>query len=153
MEDPLGFLMAFLLPFHALGGAAVGIAVRRAISNGFQLTSLADNGFLLLWGGMFGGMPILFGLAMGSGWFFALQLVVFLGAAGLVTWQFEWLRDLYSLPAMWLASGGFVFLMIGVGIAAALQGEGDAGWLFFVLIFGGVGGLCLLLGMGMMLRR
>ena len=153
MEEPVGFLLAFLFPFHLLGGAAVGIVLRKLIDNGFKLTSLADNGFLLLWGGMFGGIPLFFGLMMGSGLFFASQLVVFLGTAALVGWQFELLRGLYSLPAMWLASGGFVFLMIGLGIAAAMLGKGDTSWLFLALLFGGIGGLFLLLGVGMMLRR
>ena len=65
MEEPVGFLLAFLFPFHLLGGAAVGIVLRKLIDNGFKLTSLADNGFLLLWGGMFGGIPLFFGLMMG----------------------------------------------------------------------------------------
>lgn len=153
MEEPIGFLLAFLFPFHVLGGAAVGFVVRRVIESGFKLTSLTGNGFMLLWGAMFGGLPLFFGLAMGSGLFFALQLVLFLGTAALVAWQFEWLRDVYSLPAMWLASGGLVFLMIGLGVGAAMLGTGDTTWLFFALLFGGVGGLFLLLGVGLMLRR
>jgi hypothetical protein len=153
MEEPVGFLVAFLFPFHILGGAAIGIAVRRVIENGFKLKNLTGNGFLLLWGGMFGGIPLLFGLAMGPGWFLPLQLIVFLGTVILVAWQFEWLRNVYSLPEMWLASFGFVFLAIGAGIAASLLSEGDTSGLLFGLIFGGVGGLLMLIGIVSMLRR
>ena len=102
---------------------------------------------------MFGGIPLLFGLAMGPGWFLPLQLIVFLGTVILVAWQFEWLRNVYSLPEMWLASFGFVFLAIGAGIAASLLSEGDTSGLLFGLIFGGVGGLLMLLGIVSMLRR
>lgn len=152
MEELTGFLTAFLLPFHVMGGAAVGIAVRRMIQNGFKLTNLTGNGFLLLWGSMFGGIPLIFGLAMGPGWFFPLQIGVFLGTASLVAWQFEWLRDLYSQPAMWLASFGFVFFVIGAGIAVSLLAEGDTSGLIFGLAFGGPGAILTAIGVWMMLQ-
>jgi hypothetical protein len=152
MGESTGFLTAFLLPFHVIGGVAVGIAARRVIQSGFKLTSLASNAFLLLWGGMFGGMPLIFGLAMGPNWFFPLQLGVFLGTAALVAWQFEWLRDLYSQPAMWLASFGFIFFVIGAGLAVSLLAEGDTSGLIFGVVFGGVGGILTLVGVWMMLR-
>jgi len=152
MEESTGFLTAFLLPFHVMGGVALGIAARRVIQNGFKLTNLVGNGFLLLWGSMFGGIPLIFGLAMGPGWFFPLQLGVFLGTAALVAWQFEFLLDLYRLPEMWLATFGFVFFVIGAGIASSMLAEGDTSGLIFGLAFGGPGLILVLVGVGMMLR-
>lgn len=152
MEESTGFLTAFLLPFHVLGGAALGIAAHRVIQNGFKLTNLVGNGFLLLWGSMFGGIPLIFGLVMGPGWFFPLQLGVFWGTAALVAWQFEFLLNLYRLPAMWLATFGFVFFVIGAGIAGSLLAQGDTSGLIFGLAFGGPGGILVLVGVWMMLQ-
>ena len=141
MEESTGFLTAFLFPFHVLGGAALGIAVGRVVRNGFKLRNLVGNGFLILWGSMFGGIPLPIGLALGSGSFFVLQLGVFVGTILLVAWQFEFLLNLYRLPEMWIASFGFVFFVIGAGLAAALLSEGDSSGLLFGLVFGGVGGM------------
>lgn len=153
MEESTGFLTAFLLPFHVLGGAALGIALGRVIRNGFKLKNLVGNGFLFLWGGMFGGIPLPIGLAVGSASFFFLQLGVLVGTILLVAWQFEFLLNLYKLPEMWIATFGFVFFVIGVGIAASLLSEGDSSGLFFGLIFGGTGGCLVLGGVWSMLRR
>ena len=46
-EVPTGFLMAFLLPFHVAGGAALGVALRRLVQDGLTLSNLASNLFLL----------------------------------------------------------------------------------------------------------
>lgn len=152
-EASTSFLMVFLLPFHIGGGAALGIALRKIFGGGFKLSNLPGTGFLLLWGSMFGGIPLIFGWAIGPGWFLPLQIGVFVGTIVLVAWQFEWLRDLYSLPEMWLASIGFVFFAIGAAVAVLPTSEGDPGGLLFGLIFGGIGGLLALSGVVSMLRR
>lgn len=151
-ETPLGFFMVFLLPFHVGGGVALGIALRRMIQGHFKLSSLAGSGFLLLWGSMFGGLPLVFGLTAGSAWFFLLQLALFLGTIVAVALGYEWLRDLYSHPGMFVASFGLVFLGIGFALTATLLGEGDADGMVVGLVFGGIGGVLTLLGIWMLLR-
>jgi len=151
-EIPTGFLMAFLLPFHLGGGVALGIALRQLFRQPFKLSNLGDNGFLLLWGSMFGGLPLVFGLTAGVAWFVFLQLAVFLGTILGVALFYEWLRALYSQPGMWIASFGFVFFLIGAALTVSLLNAGDSEGLLVGLIFGGVGGLLTLLGVGMLWR-
>ena len=121
MEEPFpSFLVAFLLPFHIAGGAAIGAALRRAFQGGFSVGKLLSNAFLLLWGSIFGGVPLVFGLATGQAWFVLLQIAVFLGAIIVIAIGYEWLRNLYSHPGMFLASFGLVFFVIGVAVAVSL---------------------------------
>lgn len=153
---PLGFLMAFLLPFHLGGGLALGIALRRLVQGGFKLSNLTGNGFLLVWGAMFGGLPLLFGLTAGPAWFVTLQMATFLGTIFVVALCYEWLRDLYSHPAMFMATFGLFFLLVGTALTVSLLGQNGTDGLFdglFVgLIFAGVGGLITLAGVIWLLR-
>jgi hypothetical protein len=149
---PPGFLVAFLLPFHIGGGAALGIALRKVFQNGFSLSNLVTNGFLILWGILFGGIPLAFGLEWETSWLFALQLTVFLGTVAVAGLAYEWLRDLYSVPGMWVASFGFVFFVIGAAVAASLLIDGQPSGLLFGLVFGGVGGTLALAGIWMLWR-
>lgn len=152
MEEQLpSFLVAFLLPFHVAGGAAIGAGLRRAFQGGFGLDKLLSSAFLLLWGSIFGGVPLAFGLAMGHAWFVLLQIAVFLGAIVVMAIGYEWLRNLYSHPGMFLASFGLVFFVVGLAVAGSLA-SGDASGLLVGFIFGGVGGAILIAGIVMLLR-
>ena len=151
-EQPLGFLLTFLLPFHMGGGVALGIALHRLMQDGFTFSNLTDNGFLLIWGMMFGGLPLLFGLAVGPAWFMLLQLAVFLGTIIVVAFYYEWLRDLYSHPAMFLATFGLIFLLIGAALTFSVLGQGNADSLLIGLILAGIGGLITLGGVLWLLR-
>jgi Gpi18-like mannosyltransferase len=121
-QFPGGFLLVFLLPFHLGGGAALGFALRRMVQDGFKLSSLS------------------------------LQLAVFLGTIVAVAFFYEWLRDLYSHPGMFLASFGFVFFLVGAALlTTVLLGEGTDG-ILVSLVFAGIGGLLTLIGVWMLLR-
>ncbi len=150
--SPLGFMMAFLLPFHLIGGAALGAAIRGLFEGGFEFGKIAQNGFLLIWGAMFGGIPFVFGLTLGSGGFLLLELAVFFGALVTMMLFQDWLRDLYSHPGMSIASFGLVFFLIGVAFSMAIFGGGDADGALMGLIFAGVGGILLVAGVLMLLR-
>jgi hypothetical protein len=150
-EFPSGFLLVFLLPFHLGGGAALGSALRRMVQDGFKLSGLIQNGFLILWGTMFGGLPLVFGL-MGPPWFFPLQLAVLFGTIVAVAFFYEWLRDLYSHPGMFLASFGFVFFLIGAALSTTVLLGGETDGILVGLIFAGIGGLLTLLGIWTLLR-
>lgn len=151
-ETPAGLLLAFLLPFHVGGGAALGIALRRFAQEGFKPMGLLRNAFLLLWGSVFGGMPLLFGLSMEPGWVFWLQLGTFLGCVAFVAARYEWLRDLYSHPGMFVASFGLAFLLVGATVTTFMLVTGDSEVLLVGLVFVGVGGLITLAGLWMLLR-
>lgn len=153
MDDiPFGFLIAFLLPFHLGGGVALGIALHRMMQGGFKFSNLAGNGFLLVWGAMFGGLPLLFGLTAGPSWFAFLQLATFLGTIIVVALCYEWLRDLYSHPAMFMATFGLFFLLVGMALTVSLLGQSSIDGLFVGLIFAGIGGLITLAGVIWLLR-
>jgi len=152
-EAPIGLFMAFFLPFHVIGGAALGTVARRLFQGGFKLSNLAGSGLTILWGAMFGGLPLLFGLVIGSIWLLLFQLIIFIGSIIAVALFYDWLRDLYRLPEMWVASFGFVFLMVGIGLTIPILSKGNTDALLVSLIFAGVGGLLTLLGVVPMLRR
>ena len=153
MDDlPLGFLIAFLLPFHLGGGVALGIALHRMMQGGFRFSNLAGNGFLVIWGAMFGGLPLLFGLTAAPSWFVLLQLATLLGTIIVVALCYEWLRDLYSHPAMFMATFGLFFLLVGAALTVFVLGQGDADGLLVGLIFAGIGGLITLSGVLWLLR-
>jgi hypothetical protein len=153
MDDvPIGFLMAFLLPFHVAGGAALGAALRRSVQGGFAFSNLRTNGLLLVWGAMFGGIPLLFGVAIEPSWFFLLQLGLFFGTIAVVAVCYEWLRDLYAQPGMFVATFGFVFFVVGAAVSTIWLGGGETTSLLLGLLFGGLGGLLTLLGIWMLWR-
>jgi hypothetical protein len=146
-------VFAFLLPFHIGGGAAIGVALHRAFEGGFSCSDVFANGFLLLWGIMFGGIPLVFGFAMETPWFFVIELLIFAGAIVTVALGYGWLRDLYSNPGMFVGTFGLVFFVIGMGLAVLMVGSGEAAGGFVALIFGGTGAGLLLLGILLMLRK
>jgi hypothetical protein len=150
--NPTSLVMMFLLPFHLGGGAALGYALRSMIKEGFALSSIARYGFFVLWGSMFGGLPLLFGLLMGPPWFLLLELAIFVGAIVLVAVAYEWLRELYSQPGMFVASFGFVFLLIGAALTTTLLSEGATEGVLPGLIFVFVGGLITASGVWLLLR-
>ena len=151
-EMPDSFLIAFMMPFHVAGGAAIGAVVHKINSDESTLRAIRNNAFLLLWGALFGGMPLVFGLTAGSLWVLALQIGLFLGAIIVVAWRYEWIRDLYSQPGMFVATFGLAFALIGIAVSMSILSEGDPGGLLVGLIFGGVGGLLTLVGIWLLLR-
>jgi hypothetical protein len=81
-----------------------------------------------------------------------MELALFLGAIVLVALGYDWLRELYSQPGMFVASFGFVFFLVGAALTMTILSGGDAeGWPVG-LVFGGVGGLVTLFGVWILLR-
>jgi hypothetical protein len=152
-EMTTSFLVVFLLPFHVGGGAALGVALRRTVQKGFSLANLVANVFFVIWGAMFGGIPLVFGLGLGTPWLFLLQLGIFLGTIVAVALGYEWLRDVYSHPGMFVATFGLVFFAVGAALAVSLLADDASEGILFGLAFCGVGGFVLLLGVWLMLRN
>jgi len=68
--------LGFLCVFHLIGGAALGYALRGVLRGNFSCNSF----FFFLWGGLFGGIPLAFGIQefqKGAPYFLAIQCVVF----------------------------------------------------------------------------
>ena len=149
---PDSFLIAFLMPFHVGGGVAIGVALHRIIQAGFALRQFRDDFFLLLWGVLFGGLPLVFGLTAGASWVIVLQLALFLGSAVVVVWRYEWLRDLYRQPGMFVATFGLLFAIVGLSLTASMLSEGTSEGLLIGSVFAGTGGLMFLVGVWLLLR-
>src|SRR5262245_53734540 len=80
LDTPFGMLL-FLSIFEALGGGAIGIALRGIVRRDYS------GCFFLIWGAGFGGIPLIIGAAsfsaMEAPTYFLAQLFVFFGAMAL----------------------------------------------------------------------
>jgi hypothetical protein len=104
--------LGLLCIFHLIGGAAIGSVLRGALRGRFSCNAI----FFLIWGGLFGGMPLVFGiqdLGKGTSDFLIVQVAV-LGAAILAVALVpeDLLATLRSPSIFTLAIGG-VFLTLG----------------------------------------
>lgn len=153
MEDlPLGLVLSLLVPFHVAGGAALGIALRNLFQGGFKPSKIFQHGFFLVWGSMFGGIPLAFGLALGAGWVIALQLCIFVGTIAFVILRYPWLRDLYSQPGMFVATFGLGFFVVGIAVGSLLTDAEAPIGLLLALIFGVTGAVITGIGVWLLLR-
>ena len=151
-EMSTSFVLAYLLPFHIGGGAALGVALRRTFQDGLSLSGCTSNAFFFVWGALFGGIPLLIGSAFESSWIVVVQVIAFGGTIILVAVFYDWLRDLYRQPGMFVASFGFVFFIVGAALTSFILTSGDSEGFWIGLIFVGVGGLITLVGVGLLLR-
>jgi hypothetical protein len=111
MNDPIAQL-GFLCVFHLLGGAAIGSVLRNALRGKFACNSI----FFLVWGGLFGGMPLVFGvqeLQKGAPNFLAIQFAVFIAAIFVVALIPEDLMTTLRSPNISIIAIGGVFLTLG----------------------------------------
>ena len=153
MSDmPTSFIMTLALALHVGGGTAVGVALRRIHQERSNLPNLFRAGFLLVWGALFGGLPLLWGLTTLPRWFLWVQLAVFLGTIALVALRYEWLRELYGQPGMAEASIGFAGLLVGGGLTASVLSSGSLSGVLAGLIVCGLGGALTLDGVRKLLR-
>ena len=123
MADIIGQLV-FLSIFHAVGGAALGITLRGWVND----PSHKEVGrlFFLVWGGMFGCMPLLFGLEYGLP-MLAAQVAVLLSAIAVPFFWLDRLRELFSNQNLVLTGVGGIFLVAGLAAGGFLLREGQ--WL------------------------
>jgi hypothetical protein len=128
----------------------VGIAIRRLR----EATPVVL--FLILWGGLFGGIPLLIGweifLEEGLPILCIAQGAVFLGAIlGAAFLPSVLVESLVSANTAIMGFGG-IFLLVGVGVAAAMFRENLLLALIIGLVFGVVGVGAVLLGFWNVLR-
>jgi len=84
--------IVFISLFHVIGGAALGITLRGWVNNPTR-ENLFRRVFFLIWGGMFGCMPLVFGIENGT---LLVQIVVLLVAIAVPFMWLEHLREMFS---------------------------------------------------------
>jgi hypothetical protein len=152
MNDPITQL-GFLCIFNLIGGAAIGSALRGALRGKFSCNSI----FFVIWGGLFGGLPLVFGfqeMQKGTSNFLAIQSVVFAGSILVVALIPEDLMATLRSPDIVSVAIGGAFLSLGVimlftnlfpvkNLPEKLLGGG---------IFGLIGGAVFLIGLWRILK-
>jgi len=146
-------ILGFLSIFHIIGGVAVGVGLRKWRSAWKSQLSRTPP-FLLLWGILFGGMPLIFGLAGGLRSIFVAQAVILLASVAVTFWFFDPLKEMLSHQYMFLIAFGGVFIVVGV-IVGGLMIRTETGWqaLLAGSIFLVVGTLILASGVAQWLKE
>jgi hypothetical protein len=131
MDNPWIFI-AFLSVFHILGGAAVGIALRDV--------RLGDkpNMMLLIWGLLFGGLPL--AAAIGSPIILPFQLGELILAGGSTFFFWDRMQELLEQTGVVVILLAGVFFLVGCGAVGLLVQQREFLTAFlFGLTFGGAG--------------
>ncbi|MBN1318794.1 MAG: hypothetical protein JXA42_25160, partial [Anaerolineales bacterium] len=105
-----------------------------------------DSIFFIVWGAMFGGIPLLIGLSF-RGLFLAQVLVLF---AAFLTTFFFWdrIREMLNKPGIMLTLFGGIFFVSGCAALGLLINIGENGMsALFGLVFCGLGGFLVYFGL------
>jgi hypothetical protein len=131
MDNPWIIIM-FLSVFHLLGGAAVGIALWEVRVGG------KPNRMLLVWGLLFGGMPLAAGVGRPEILPFQLLELVLAGGTTFLFW--DRIQDLVAQTGVVVTIFGGVFFVVACGAVGVLIGEREFLMaILFGILFGGVG--------------
>ena len=139
MDTPVG-LLAFLSIFHLIGGIALGMTFNRIVR---ERHLGGQSIFFIVWGGMFGCMPLTFG-SQSEPWVLAAQMGILALAIGIPFAIGGSLREGFQQKGVQNVLFGGIFLVIGLaalGIAVRLIPTDRAalGILVFALVFSAVG--------------
>ena len=151
MNDPIVALV-FVSIFHIIGGVAVGSTLR-GLRNGFPCGKI----FILIWGALFGCMPLAIGVETftktGAIYLLGIEILVLasaiLGAALIPDWILESFSSVDLFP---LGFGG-LFLLVGLIVGGFSLKTDPLFGLVFGCIFGGVGAVVFILGLRSLLQR
>ncbi len=146
MNTLLGML-AFLCIFHLIGGAVLGGTIRQWLHGRFGCNSL----FLIVWGSLFGLIPLLLGFttfaAHGDFLFVGLEIAAIVGAVLVVALTPDWFVQSFDSTHIAPVAMGGLFFLIGIGIFIALIGTEPIVALIFLGAFGGGGIIALVSGL------
>ena len=162
MDSPLA-LLGFLSIFHVIGAVALANGLR-AIWNWLRdkERGLGNGLFFVLWGAMFGCMPLAFGLGLAVDEEVGTPLVllgqaIVCGTAFLIALLFwddlvDWVRP-FLHPNMFLVGFGGIFMLVGAAVAGFTIRDD----ILFGLMFGGVftfvGGVIFAIGVWSLLKE
>ena len=107
--------LGFLCLFHLIGGAAIGSVLRGVLRGKFS----CNSSFFLIWGGLFGVMPLLFGiqeLQKGAPYSLMIEFAVLATAILVVAFIPEDLLATLRSPNIFSIAIGGIFLMLGVAM-------------------------------------
>ena len=156
MAETLGadavFPIAFLSLFELIGGLALGGTMQKIARSRFLPRMIASQAFILVWGVLFAGIPLIAG---GSSWgllAFLIQAAVFSAAWAFGFYFLDQIRELVALPWLWFAGFGGVFTVAGAATGFLAAPRDAALALMLGVSFGGVGVVLLVLGLVMMQR-
>jgi hypothetical protein len=149
MNGPIGTL-AFISIFHVLGGGALGLTLR-SLRKGINFTKI----FLLVWGTMFGCMPLAIGVQnfaqANMTYLFVAEILVLIGAIGVTAFIPDWILDTFKSPEVMTIGAGGLFFFIGVAVGGATIKTDPIFALLFGGVFAGAGALLLYRGLRTML--
>jgi hypothetical protein len=144
--------LGFVSIFHVVGGVAFGVGLRRLLRS-FSCQPV----FFLVWGGFFGGIPLLIGasqlLGKGQPIIFAVEAAVLLGTILVSAFVPDWIIDDFRSQNIYLMLFGAAFLFGGVIVGLSNIQEQFVTGLCLLLVFGGVGVLVIGLGLVRLLRE
>ncbi len=133
-------VLSALSIFHAIGGIALGVAVRKRREGNRE-----EANFFLIWGGGFGGLPLIAGIIafiffVGEPLAILAEIAVLAVTALFVAFApAELLAALKDLNPAAAAFAGF-FLLLGVGTALVMFREDLLMGCLAAALFGGIGG-------------
>ncbi len=140
-------MLGFFAIFHVGGGIAIGSTIRQWLHGGFSL----QQPFLLIWGAMFGGIPLCVGagifLSQGMPFLIAVQLGVLVATISVTALIPGWFLESFDLAVAMPVLIGGLFLVVGFGIGVSLWRTDTGGALLMLGVFGGVGALVFVLGL------
>lgn len=135
--DVLLIQLVFLSLFHILGGGGLGVALR-GIRGAPLLTGIRENLNLIIWALLFGGLPLVMGLANPVLLF--IQILELVGACLVTLFFWDRIRELLGSANVLLILIGGIFFSAGCGTSGLLLKGGEiltAG--LIGLLAGGVG--------------
>lgn len=137
------FVLAFLSIFHILGGGALGVALRNIREQ--PAAGCRSHFGLIIWGLMFGGLPLMMGVA--EPLLLVFQLLEIVGALLATLFFWDRIRELLGRTNVMLTLFGGIFFAAGCAAAGFLIKEKE--WFMALLfggLFGGVGAVVLSVG-------
>jgi len=150
MKEPL-IQLGFVCLFHLIGGIAIGSALR-GLRNGFSVSTI----FFLVWGGLFGCLPLVIGWnafsQTGGLGFFALELGVLIAAILISALMPSSILESLNSPQVAPIAIGGLFLLIGIGAGALIAQTDLLPGLAFGGCFAGAGTMVLVSGLAKLLK-
>lgn len=144
--------LGFISIFHFIGGVTVGSALRN-LNNGFAFRKV----FFLIWGLLFGCMPLALGiqafLKAGAAHLFAIELIVLVGAILGAAFIPDWVLESYNSADLFSIGFGGLFFLVGLIVGVELLRTDLIAGLVLGGTFGGVGVVMLFFGLRSLLQR